>query len=54
MDAVMNLSNLQGLRRWMLLTSTADWLYTKYGFNKLPKPELYMKRFNLDVYKLNT
>jgi len=24
--------NLQGLIRWILLTSTADWLYEKYGF----------------------
>jgi N-acetylglutamate synthase-like GNAT family acetyltransferase len=25
MDAVINHPNLQGLRRWILLTSTADW-----------------------------
>lgn len=51
MEAVMNHSNLQGLRRWILLTSTADWLYEKYGFNKLPKPEIYMELYNPDVYK---
>ena len=51
MDAVMSHSNLQGLRRWILLTSTADWLYEKYGFTKLPKPEIYMELFNPDVYK---
>ena len=27
MDVVMAHQNLQGLRRWILLTSTADWLY---------------------------
>jgi N-acetylglutamate synthase-like GNAT family acetyltransferase len=51
MDAVIGHPNLQGLRRWILLTSTADWLYEKYGFNKLPKPELYMERYNPNVYK---
>jgi N-acetylglutamate synthase-like GNAT family acetyltransferase len=51
MDVVMGHPNLQGLRRWILLTSTADWLYEKYGFTKLPKPELYMELFDPDVYK---
>jgi len=27
MDAVMEHPNLQGAMRWILLTSTADWLY---------------------------
>lgn len=51
MDVVIEHPNLQGLRRWILLTSTADWLYEKYGFVKLPKPELYMELFNPNVYK---
>jgi N-acetylglutamate synthase-like GNAT family acetyltransferase len=51
MDAVIKHPNLQGLRRWILLTSTADWLYEKYGFTKLPKPELYMELFDPNVYK---
>ena len=51
MDCVTTHPNLQGLRRWILLTSTADWLYEKYGFNKLPKPELYMELFDPNVYK---
>lgn len=51
MDAVIEHPNLQGLRRWILLTSTADWLYEKYGFRKLPKPELYMERFDPNVYQ---
>lgn len=50
MDAVMGHPNLQGLRRWILLTSTADWLYEKYGFTKLPKPELYMELFDPNIY----
>ena len=51
MDTVITHPNLQGLRRWILLTSTADWLYEKYGFTKLPKPEIYMELFNSNVYK---
>ena len=51
MDAVISHPNLQGLRRWILLTSTADWLYEKYGFKKIPKPELYMELYNPEVYK---
>jgi N-acetylglutamate synthase-like GNAT family acetyltransferase len=51
MDAVIGHPNLQGLRRWILLTSTADWLYEKYDFTKLPNPELYMELFDPNVYK---
>lgn len=51
MEVVMGHPDLQRLRRWILLTSTADWLYEKYGFNKLPKPELYMELFDPNVYK---
>lgn len=51
MDAVISHPDLQGLRRWILLTSTADWLYEKYGFKKVPNPEIYMELYNPDVYK---
>jgi N-acetylglutamate synthase-like GNAT family acetyltransferase len=51
MSVVMSHPNLQGLRRWILLTSTAGWLYEKFGFTKLPKPELYMELFDPNVYK---
>ena len=50
METVMTHPNLQGLRRWILLTSTADWLYEKYGFIKVPDPEVYMELYNPDVY----
>lgn len=53
MDCVMNHPHLQGLRRWILLTNTADWLYEKYGFTKLPNPEWYMELYNPNVYKAN-
>lgn len=51
MDAVITHPQLQGLRRWILLTSTADWLYEKYGFKKIPHPEWYMELYNPAVYK---
>lgn len=51
MEVIMNHQSLQDLRRWILLTSTAEWLYQKYGFTKLPKPEIYMELFNSNVYK---
>lgn len=51
MESVMTHPNLQGLRRWILLTSTAVWLYEKYGFAKVPQPEIYMELFNPNVYK---
>src|SRR5690606_11430314 len=51
MESVMSHPNLQGLRRWILLTSTAEWLYEKYGFARLPKPELYMELYNPAVYR---
>ena len=54
MDAIMGHPNLQGLRRWILLTSTAEWLYEKYGFTKIPQPEWYMELYNPNVYKTNT
>jgi N-acetylglutamate synthase-like GNAT family acetyltransferase len=45
--------NLQGLRRWILLTDTAEWLYKKFGFSRIPKPEIYMEKHNPNVYKAN-
>lgn len=52
MDVIITHPQLQGLRRWILLTSTADWLYEKYGFVKVPQPEIYMERYNPNVYKI--
>ena len=50
MESIMGHEKLQGLRRWILLTDTAEWLYKKYGFQKVPKPELYMEKHNPQVY----
>ncbi|MEP2278832.1 GNAT family N-acetyltransferase [Maribacter sp.] len=51
-DEIMEHPNLQGLRRWILLTDTAEWLYKKFGFTELPNPKLYMEKHNPNVYKL--
>ena len=49
-EQVMSHPQLQGLRRWVLLTSDAHGLYEKYGWKRVPKPELYMEFFNPNTY----
>ncbi|ALM19812.1 GNAT family acetyltransferase [Nonlabens sp. MIC269] len=51
MEEIMNHPNLQGLRRWILLTNTAEWLYKKFGFTEIPNPEFYMEKHDPNVYK---
>ena len=51
MHEIMKHPNLQGLRRWILLTDTAEWLYKKFGFTGIPHPEIYMEKHNPNVYK---
>ncbi|WP_117885318.1 hypothetical protein [Aureibaculum luteum] len=51
MEIILEYNDLQNLRRWILLTSTAEWIYKKYEFTKLAKPEIYMRKFNPDVYR---
>ena len=35
--------DLQGLRRWMLVTADAQSLYEKFGFKPVPHPERHME-----------
>ena len=51
MEVVMSYPDVQGLRRWILLTSDAHGLYEKTGWHRIPKPELYMEWYDPDVYK---
>ena len=51
MEIVMSYPDLQGLRRWILLTADAHGLYEKTGWKRVAKPELYMEWHNPDVYK---
>jgi GNAT superfamily N-acetyltransferase len=51
MDAVMSHPSLQGLRRFMLATSTAAPLYERYGFTPPAKPQALMERNFPDIYE---
>jgi len=42
---------LQGFRRWILLTRDAHGLYTKFGFTPLGDPGRWMEVWAPDVYK---
>ena len=50
-NEIMTHPNLQGLRRWILLTNTAEWLYEKFGFTNVSNPEFYMEKHDPKVYK---
>lgn len=52
MESIISHEELQNLRRWILLTNTAPWLYEKYGFTPLVNPDFYMERHNPKVYDL--
>jgi GNAT superfamily N-acetyltransferase len=42
---------LQGFRRWILLTRDAQGLYKKFGFMTPPNPERYMELWKPDIYQ---
>ena len=52
MQSVMQHPDLQGLRRWQLITRDAHDLYSKVGFTLLSKPERHMEVFTADIRKL--
>jgi len=54
MRAVMAHPQLQGLRRFMLATSTAPWLYAQFGFTPVAAPQALMERLDRDVYSRAT
>lgn len=43
--------DLQGVRRWMLLTADAQGLYTKLGWRPAAQPEWVMERLFVDAYR---
>ncbi|WP_431210761.1 GNAT family N-acetyltransferase [Puia sp. P3] len=51
MQQIMTHPNLQGLRRWVLLTADAHELYLKFGWKPIPHPEKYMEVHDPNVYK---
>jgi len=48
---IMKHPQLQGLRRWSLVTRDAHGLYEQFGFTPLADPAKYMELHNADVYK---
>lgn len=51
MEVVMSHPDLQGLRRWILLTADAHGLYNQFGWRPVEKPERYMEIYNSSIYK---
>lgn len=52
MSAIDEHPELQGLRRWQLVTRDAHSLYRQFGWRELSAPERQMERVNADVYRL--
>lgn len=50
MQAIIAHPELQGLRRWVLVTRDAQGLYDRYGFRPLATPDRYMERWDPQVY----
>lgn len=50
MECIMTHPDLQGLRRWMLVTQDAHDLYRQFGFTELRAPERWMEIHSPDVY----
>ena len=51
MECIVVHPELQGLRRWILLTRDAHGLYAKFGFTTLVAPERWMERWTPEAYK---
>ena len=54
MQCIMSHPDLQGLRRWNLLTRDAHGLYRPFGFDVPRHPERYMEISNPDIYRKKT
>lgn len=51
MECIMQHPALQGMRRWILLTTSAHGLYEKFGFTPVRSPDVYMELHDPAVYK---
>jgi hypothetical protein len=51
MECIVKHPELQGLRRWTLLTRDAHGLYSQYGFTPVKAPESYMELHRPNVYE---
>lgn len=50
MQTIMSYPDLQGLRRWILLTGDAHGLYRQFGWTDIADPTKWMEHHNKDVY----
>ena len=50
MECILAHPELQGFRRWVLLTRDAHGLYRQYGFQDLAHPDRYLERWAPDLY----
>jgi len=50
MEVMTSHPELQGFRRWILLTRDAHGLYTKFGFTPLADPTRWMEKWAQDIY----
>jgi GNAT superfamily N-acetyltransferase len=51
MKKIMGYPELQGLRRWILVTSDAHELYRQFGWEEVRDPDLWMEVVDMGVYK---
>ena len=49
MECIMSHPELQGLKRWCLLTKDAHGFYKQFGFTELEDPSRWMEIFNPNV-----
>ena len=49
-ETIMSDPNLQGLRRWILLTADAHGLYRQFGWTNIGEPEKWMTVHDKNVY----
>jgi len=51
MELIVTHPDLQGFRRWILLTRDAHGLYAQFGFTPIAAPERYMERWTPNAYQ---
>ena len=51
MEVLVAHPDLQGFRRWVLLTRDAHGLYRQFGFKAIETPERYMELWDPEVYR---
>lgn len=54
MQCIMEHPELQGLRRWSLVTRDAHSLYRKFGFRELSVPDRWMERHEPEIYSVRS